>query len=68
MIWIVVGQGPTVLTVGAGEAGLDIFSHLSPSFVEMARHLKSRLPQTIQPRRKLYVSAYNKEVNNVIPL
>ena len=36
-IWIIVGQGPTVLAVGAGGGGLDIFtliyhfSSLSPS-------------------------------------
>ena len=26
LIWIIVGQGPTVLAVGAGEVCLDIFS------------------------------------------
>ena len=30
LTWITVGQGPTVLAVGAGGCGLDIFfSHLS---------------------------------------
>ena len=30
LIWTIVGQGPTVLAVGAGEGCLDIFfSHLS---------------------------------------
>ena len=28
LIWIIVGQGPTVLAVGAGGGGLDIFSFL----------------------------------------
>ena len=37
LIWIIVGQGPTALAVGAGGGGLDIFSviyhfsFLSPS-------------------------------------
>ena len=26
LIWIIVGQGPIALAVGAGGAGLDIFS------------------------------------------
>ena len=29
LIWIIVGQGPTALSVGAGGGCLDIFSHLS---------------------------------------
>ena len=30
LVWKIVGQGPTVLAVGAGQGGLDIFfSHLS---------------------------------------
>ena len=41
LIWIIVGQGPTVLAVGAGGGYLDIFSldyyfsFLSPSLWEM---------------------------------
>ena len=41
-IWMIVGQGPTVLAVGAGGGGLDIFtliylhSPLSPSLWETA--------------------------------
>ena len=33
-IWIIVGQGPIALAVGAGEGGLDIFTllYLFPSF------------------------------------
>ena len=44
LIWIIVGQGPIVLAVGAGGGGLDIFSltyHislLSPSLWETARY------------------------------
>ena len=30
LIWIVVGQGPTVLAVGAGGSCLDIFSSPEP--------------------------------------
>ena len=43
-IWVIVGQGPTALTVGAGGGGLDIFtliypfSPLSPSLWETARY------------------------------
>ena len=28
-IWMIVGQGPTALAVGAGGCCLDIFTHLS---------------------------------------
>ena len=43
-IWMIVGQGPTSLTVGAGGGCLDIFtiicpfSSLSPSLWETARY------------------------------
>ena len=43
-IWMIVGQGPTVLAVGAGGGCLDIFtliylySPLSPSLWETARY------------------------------
>ena len=43
-IWMIEGQGPTVLAVGAGGGGLDIFtfiypfSPLSPSLWETARY------------------------------
>ena len=43
-IWMTVGQGPTVLTVGAGGDCLDIYallylsSSLSPSLCEMAQY------------------------------
>ena len=42
IIWIIVGQGPTALAVGAGGGCLDIFSHvyhfsfLTPSLWETA--------------------------------
>ena len=44
LIWLIVGQGPTALAVGAGGVCLDIFtliylfSPLSPSLLETARH------------------------------
>ena len=43
-IWMIVGQGPTALAVGAGGGCLDIFiliyplSPLSPSLLETARY------------------------------
>ena len=43
-LWMIVGQGPIVLAVGAGGGGLDIFtllylfSSLSPSLWETARY------------------------------
>ena len=44
LIWIIVGQGPTALAVGAGGGCLDVFtliyhfSFLSPSLWETARY------------------------------
>ena len=63
-IWMIVGQGPTVLAVGAGGGCLDIFtliypfSPLSPSLWEMARYrlkycLKGLL-NTKQPTNQLH--------------
>ena len=48
-IWIIVGQGPTALAVGAGGGCLDIFSvvyhfsFLTPSLWETARYRLNRL-------------------------
>ena len=61
-IWMIVGQGPTALAVGAGGGGLDIFtldylfSFLSPRLWETARYrlkycLKGLLNQR-QPTNK----------------
>ena len=57
-IWITVGQGPTVLAVGAGGGGLDIFtliypfSPLSPSLWETARYrLKYCLKGPLNPNQ-----------------
>ena len=57
-IWIIVGQGPTVLAVGAGEGCLDIFtliypfSPLSSSLWETARYrLKYCLKGPLSPKQ-----------------
>ena len=57
-VWITVGQGPTVLAVGAGGVCLDIFtliypfSPLSPSLWEMARYrLKYCLKGPLNPNQ-----------------
>ena len=56
-IWITVGQGPTVLAVGAGGGCLDIFTliypffPLSPSLWETARYrLKYCLKGLLNPK------------------
>ena len=58
LIWIIVGQGPTALAVGAGWGGLDIFtfiypfSPLSPSLWETARYrLKYCLKGSLNPKQ-----------------
>ena len=57
-IWITVGQGPTVLAVGAGGGCLDIFTliysffPLSPSLWETARYrLKYCLKGPLNPKQ-----------------
>ena len=56
--WIIVGQGPTALAVGAGGGCLDIFtllypfSPLSPSLWETARYrLKYCLKGLLNPKQ-----------------
>ena len=58
LIWIIVGQGPTALVVGAGGGCLDIFpliyhfSFLSPSLWETARYrLKYCLKGPLDPNQ-----------------
>ena len=58
LIWIIVGQGPTALAVGAGGGCLDIFtliypfSPLSPSLWETARYrLKYCLKGPLNPKQ-----------------
>ena len=57
-IWMIVGQGPITLTVGAGGVCLDIFtllylfSPLSPSLWETARYrLKYCLKGPLNPKQ-----------------
>ena len=57
-IWIIVGQGPTALAVGAGGCCLDIFtliypfSPLSPSLRETARYRRKYcLKRPLNPRQ-----------------
>ena len=57
-IWLVVGQGPIVLAVGAGGGCLDFFTllypfpPLSPSLWEMARYrLKYCLKGPLNPKQ-----------------
>ena len=57
-IWMIVGQGPVVLAVGAGGGCLDIFtllypfSPLSPSLWETARYrLKYCLKGPLNPKQ-----------------
>ena len=57
-IWMIVGQGPTALAVGAGGVCLDIFtllypfSPLSPSLWETARYrLKYCLKGPLNPKQ-----------------
>ena len=58
LIWIIVGQGPVALAVGAGGGCLDIFSliypfsPLSPSLWETARYrLKYCLKGPLDPKQ-----------------
>ena len=58
LIWIIAGQGPTALAVGAGGDCLDIFSlvchfsSLSPSLWETARYrLKYCLKGPLSPKQ-----------------
>ena len=57
-IWMIVGQGPIALAVGAGRGCLDIFTllylfyHLSPSPWETARYrLKNCLKGPFNPKQ-----------------
>ena len=58
LVWMIVGQGPTALAVGAGGGCLDIFSliylfsFLSPSLWETARYrLKYCLKGSLNPKQ-----------------
>ena len=63
LIWIIVGQGLTVIAVGAGGGCLDIFSLvyrfslLSPSLWETARYrLKYCLKGPLNPKQSTNLS------------
>ena len=69
-VWITVGQGPTVLAVGAGGGCLDIFTliypfaPLSPSLWETARYrLKYCLKGPLNPKQPT-----NQPTNPVVPI
>ena len=58
LVWMIVGQGPIALAVGAGGGSLDffsliyLFSFLSPSLWETARHrLKYCLKGQLNPKQ-----------------
>ena len=64
-IWMIVGLGPTVHAVGAGGRCLDIFtllylfSPLSPSLLETARHrLKYCLKMPLNPKQTTNLSPF----------
>ena len=56
LIWIIVGQGPIVLALGAGGGCLDIFSliyhfsSLSPSLWETARYRLVLSQRAVKPK------------------
>ena len=68
-IWMIVGQGPIALAIGAGGSCLDIFtllflfSSLSPSLLETARYrlkycLKGPLNPNNQPTNQPYSGSH----------
>ena len=66
-IWVIVGQGPTALAVGAGGGCLDIFtllylfSPLSPSLWETVRYrLKYCLKGPLNPKQPTYNFDYSR--------
>ena len=73
LIWIIVGQGPVALAVGAGGGGLDIFSlvyhfcFLSPPLWETARYrLKYCLKGPLNPKQPTN-QPLNKVVDRILP-
>ena len=74
-IWVIVGQGPTALAVGAGGGCLDIFtllylfSPLSPSLWETARYrLKYCLKGPLNPKQPTNQPTYRyaEHLQNVV--
>ena len=75
LIWIIVGQGPIVLAVGAGGGCLDIFSlvhhfsSLSPSLWETARYrLKYCLKGPLSPKQPTnqHTSGFEQKYQNTV--
>ena len=65
-IWIIVGQGPAALAVGAGGGCMDVFiliypfSSLSPSLWETARYgLKYCLKGPLNPKQPTNQPSHN---------
>ena len=77
LIWIILGQGPTVLAVGAGGGCLDIFSlayhfsFLSPSLWETARYrLKYCLKGPLSPKQPTNQPCFKlspKDLHDLVP-
>ena len=76
-LWMIVGQGPTALAVGAGGGCLDIFdliypfSSLSPSLYETARYrLKYCLKRPLHPKQptKPNISKQNSANNSFLKI
>ena len=72
-IWIIVGQEPTALAVGAGGGGLDIFtlicpfSPLSPSLWETARYrLQYCLKGPLNPKQPTNQPVETNEKSQVV--
>ena len=71
LIWIIVGQGPVALAVGAGGGCLDIlfslicpFSPLSPSLWETARYrLKYCLKGPLNPKQPMYTPTEKESIH-----
>ena len=71
-IWMIVGQRPFALEVGAGWGCLDIFillypfSSLSPSLWETARYkLKYCLKGPLYPKRPMSLVKFNADIVSV---
>ena len=69
LVWMIVGQGPIALAVGAGGGCLDIFSliclfsFLSPSLWETARYRQILSQRAVKPKTTnqptIYAPAYS---------
>ena len=76
LIWIIVGQGPIALAIGAGGVCLDIFfshlyhfSFLSPSLWETARYrLKYCLKGPLSPKQPTQRNSWTTHESNFNPI